>query len=122
MIHQTQNETSPNLYESHDSLVSVRVLDDPRRYPRHKYQVVVFRFTPKAHTRIRDLGNGVFEFLPNNEELGAFLHAFDKANGKFPLSSGLPLENKPPARKHRHDKSNQFRFSQRRFYTSNRRS
>jgi hypothetical protein len=121
MIHQTSNETTPNLYESNDGLVSVRILDDPRRYPRHNYQVVVFRFTPKAHTRIRDLGNGMVEFLPDNEELGAFLAAFDKANGKFPLSSGLPLKNKPPERAHRWQRNHQRRLSQRRFYHNNRR-
>ena len=112
MIHHTPKETTPNLYESDDGLVSVRILDDPHRYPRHeKYRVVVFRFTPKAHARIRDLGNGSIEFLPNNEELGAFLAAFDRVNGKFPLSSGLPLKNKPPGRKQHHDRRNARRFS-----------
>ena len=119
MIHKTPNETTPNLYES--DLVSVRILDDPRRYPRHDYQMVVFRFTPKAHTRIRPLGDGLYEFMPTHEEIGAFLAAFDKANGKYPLSSGLPLKNKPPERKGRHDRRNQRLFSQRRFYRSNRR-
>ncbi len=103
MIHKTPNETTPNLYESDDGLVSVRILDDPRRHPRHAYQTVVFRFTPKTHARIRDLGNGLIEFMPSNEELGAFLKAFDRANGKFPLSSGVPLKNKPPGRKRHFD-------------------
>jgi len=114
MIHQTPNETTPHLYQSDDCLVTVRVLDDPRRYPRHSYQMVVFRLTPKAHTRIRHLGDGLYEF-------GAFLDAFNKANGKFPLSSGLPLKNKSPERARRWQRNHQRRLSQRRFYRNNRR-
>ena len=111
MIHKTPNETTPNLYESDDGLVSVRILDDPHRHPPHEYQMVVFRFTPKVHARIRDLGNGLIEFMPRNEEIGAFLDAFDKANGKFPLSNGLPLKNKPPERKRHYDQQNARRVS-----------
>ncbi len=121
MIHKTPNETTPNLYES-DGLVSVRPLDDKRRYPPHKYQVVVFRFTPKAHTRIRDLGNGLIEFMPSNEDVGAFLAAFDKANGKFPITSGLSLKNKPPERVRRWQQNHKRRLSKRGFYRSNRRN
>ncbi len=62
MIHKTPNETTPNLYESDDGLVSVRILDDPHRNPPSSYEVAVFWFTPKAHTRILDLGDGLFEY------------------------------------------------------------
>jgi hypothetical protein len=99
MIHQTPNETTPNIYESDDGLVSIRILDNPRRHPQHEYETVVFRFTPKAHTRIRDLGNGLIEFMPDHDDIRFFLKAFDRANGKFPLSSGLPLKKKPWKRK-----------------------
>ena len=111
MIHKTPNETTPNLYESDDGLVSVRILDNPHRNPPSSCTVVVFRFTPKAHTRIRDLGNGLFEYLPSNDELGAFLGAFDRANGKFPLSTGSQLKNKPPERKRYYDQQNARRFA-----------
>jgi hypothetical protein len=114
MIHKTPNETTPNLYESDDGLVSVRVLDNPHRHPPGSHDMIVFRFTPKAHTRIRDLGDGLIEFMPSNEDVGAilvFLSAFDKANGKYPLSRGLPLKNKPKERKRFYDQQNARRFA-----------
>ena len=126
MIHKTPKETTPNLYES-DGVISIRVLDAPQRYPVHdSHQMVVFRFTPKPHTRIRQLDKGIIEFMPTNQDVGAFLKAFDQANGKFPLSSGLPLKNKPIERKRYHERKNQRRvsnrrFAQRRFNRENRR-
>jgi hypothetical protein len=113
MLHQTHGETSPNLYESTDGLVSVRVLDEPHRYPKHDYKVVVFRLTPKAHSRVRYLSNGAIEFLPANEELQKFVQKFDallRANGKPPLTSGTPLLNKPEERRQRWNSRNSEAF------------
>jgi hypothetical protein len=123
MIHKTTNETTPNLYEAADSLVSVRVLDNCQRFPKHdNHQMVVFRFTPTNHSRIRHLGNNIYEFMPENEAIGAFVSAFQRVNGKFPLTSGEPLRNKPIARKLRWDKFNKRRFAPRRFFGHTRRS
>jgi hypothetical protein len=122
MIHQTKNEKTPNIYESTDALVSVRVLDVPKRYPRNKYKLVVFRFIPKAYSRIRHLGKGLFEFLPTNEEIQAFVEAFQKASGKKLLNSKRRLKNKPAQRKMRWDKINQRRFAPSRPHPNNRRN
>ncbi len=115
MLHQTPRETSANTFEATDGIVSLRILDEPARYPKSDYKVLVFRLSPKDHTRVRRLSNGIIEYLPTNAETHAYLVAFNRllvAQGKPPLSLDTPLINKPEERKQYWYKRNTREFSQ----------
>lgn len=114
MINPTPNETSPNLYESLDGQVAVRILDQPQRYPKHDYKMVVIRFIPKDHTRIRHLGGNIYEYMPTKEEIHALLKGM-QTDPDFQVEFKRPMVNKPEERKLAWQKFNQYRTRRQRF-------
>ena len=111
-----QTETTPNLYISRDQLVSIRVLDAPKRWPRHDYKCVVIRVTPRDHERIRRLNDGRIEIMLTKEELRALVEGFQKCDPEFGVTFTCPMLNKPEGRKQQWRRTIRQRISQGRFY------
>lgn len=121
MYNPTPNETTPNLYESRDGLVTIRILDNPKRFPAHDYKVMVLRFLPQDHTRIRHLGGGIYEYMPTKEEFAALVKAFGATNPEIKIHIEGDLTNKLEERKRGWEKRNQQRVRPKPYYRPYRR-
>jgi hypothetical protein len=93
-----KSETTPSLYVSRDGLITIRVLDHPRRWPQHDYKCVVVRAKPRPHERVRFLDDGTVETMYTKEELLHLVLAF-KVDPDFGVEFTKPMENKPEPRK-----------------------
>jgi hypothetical protein len=110
------SENTPNLYTSPDGLITIRILDNPKRWPQHDYKCVVVRAKPHPHERVRVLDDGTIEAMYTKQDLLFLVLAFQKADPDFGVQFTQPMENKPEHRKAKWKQINRRRISQGRFY------
>ncbi len=111
-----KSENTPHHYQSPDGLITIGLLTNPKRWPRHDYRCCVVTVKPRNHERVRTLTDGTIEIMFTKHELKALVLSWSQCDPDFGVVFTRPMENKPDSRKSKWKHINKKRISQGRFY------
>jgi hypothetical protein len=90
-------------FQSDDGLVKVRTTTKPRRWPPHRFPVVLIELKPRRGTRVLQSHEGITEWMPRHSELRAVVE-------QMGLSLTTQPSDKPQARRKHYEQVNARRL------------